>query len=302
VARRDILLASLACDLIWGEPPDRLHPVVWMGNGSKAVRRAGRGRRPAAAFGIGLAGLIGGVWMSWIVARRYEQVSATLPGVLRLGLDAIAVKPMFAVRELFGAVRRIETALAHDQLGRARALLGRHLVSRPTSALAAHEVAAAAIESLAENLSDSIIAPWLAYRVAGLPAAAAYRFVNTADAMLGYRTAELEWLGKPAARLDDLLNLVPARLTAGLIAISASAGGGTPARAWHVARRDSQLTASPNAGWPMAAMAGALDRRLTKRGAYCLNHEAKEPSATDIRRARRIAAAAVAGATLLFAP
>ncbi len=233
-----------------------------------------------------------GAWMSWLVGRHAERAAMLLPPMLGGAARAWALKSAYSVRALFAAVNGVRSALARGELERARGALGRDLVSRPTASLSRSEVAAAAIESLAENLNDSVVAPWLAHRLGGLPAALAYRFVNTADAMLGYRTPELEWLGKPAAWLDDALNLAPARLTAGLIAVAAPAGGGQIGRAWLVARRDHGLTASPNAGWPMAAMAGALDRRLSKRGAYRLNRGAPAPSAADIGRAQWVAAAA----------
>ncbi len=291
-ARRTVFLASVACDLAGGEPPVRVHPVVYMGKVLAAIRRVSGRRPPTSVFAIGSCGLLAGVWLSWLLGRRAERAALALPPALGGAARGWVLKSAYSVRTLFAAVSGVQSALARGELERARRALGRNLVSRPTASLSRSEVAAAAIESLAENLSDSVVAPWLAHRLAGLPAAMAYRFVNTADAMLGYRTPELEWIGKPAAKLDDVLNLAPARLTAGLIALSAPAGGGRIARAWLVARRDHGLTASPNAGWPMAAMAGALDRSLSKRGAYRLNQSAPTPSVEDICRALRVAAVA----------
>ena len=155
-------------------------------------------------------------------------------------------------------------------------------------ALDASGVAAAAIESVAENFNDGLVAPLLANRVAGLGGAYVFRFVNTADAMLGYHTPELEWFGKAAARLDDALAFVPARCSALLIACAALLTGDFAMDALSVAAADADVTASPNAGWPMAAMAGALGVRLEKHGHYRLNAPARAPRARDIRRARRI--------------
>ena len=166
--------------------------------------------------------------------------------------------------------------------------MGRDLVSRPTATLAPDEVVSAAIESTAENLVDSIAAPVLAYAVGGLPAAWTYRAVNTADAMWGYRDARYERFGKAAARLDDLANLVPARVGAVALAAGAALAGEDGAGAARVAWTQHRRTASPNAGWPMAAMAGALDVGLAKRGAYRLG-DGELPSSPDaIRRARRV--------------
>jgi adenosylcobinamide-phosphate synthase len=193
------------------------------------------------------------------------------------------LKPTFAGRALLGAARRVEAAIGHGDLDAARARLAA-LVSRPTAGLRPGLAAAAAIESLAENLADSWVAPLAAYVCFGLGGAYAYRAANTADAMWGYRDERYEWLGKAAARLDDLLNLAPARLAA-LLLVAAAADRPAALRAW---RRDARLTASPNAGQPMAAAAGALAVRLEKVGHYALNPAAPEPTAGDVRRARAL--------------
>src|SRR5206468_2954454 len=162
--------------------------------------------------------------------------------------------------------------------------------------------ASAAVESVAENLTDALVAPVCFYLVFGLAGAAAYRAVNTADAMLGYRDGSLEWFGKLAARLDDVLNFVPARLAAlGLVA-GAVAAGEDARGALRMLRRDGALTASPNAGRTMAAMAGALGLTLGKRGAYRLG-EGRPPTAGDVARAVRVfawAAGLTLGALLLL--
>jgi adenosylcobinamide-phosphate synthase len=139
-------------------------------------------------------------------------------------------------------------------------------------------VASAAIESVAENAADSFVSPLLFFLLLGVPGAMAYRVVNTLDAMWGYR-GRYEYMGKSTARLDDLLNLVPARISALLLAIAAPLSGGSARGALRVLRRDRALTASPNAGWPMAAVAGALRVRLEKPGQYVLgdNHNPLSP-------------------------
>jgi adenosylcobinamide-phosphate synthase len=222
-------------------------------------------------------------------------------------LRGVALKPALSLRPLLAAARAVQEALERQDLAEARRLLGYHLVSRDTSDLTASEVAGATIESVAENLNDSVVAPLLAFRLGGLPAAYAYRLINTADAMFGYHTEELEWFGKFAARTDDVVGFLPARLSALLIACAAPLGTRHPlhgATAWDAARgalrmawSDAHHTASPNAGWPMAAMAGALGVRLTKRDVYVLNAPARAPRATDIAHAVRI----VAGAAVLIA-
>ncbi|ACO47841.1 adenosylcobinamide-phosphate synthase CbiB [Deinococcus deserti] len=273
MSRRALLLA-LALDAL-GEPPPRWHPVVWMGNylswarrGWRARTSAGQLREGAVSWGLG-AGMAG---MAGLLAARGPW-----------WVQGAALKPLLARKALFDAVAEVRAALVRDDLREARRLLAWHLVSRDTSQLSASEVAGAAIESLAENLSDSVVAPLLAFRVGGLPLASTYRLCNTADAMWGYRTPELEWTGKTAARADDLLNLAPARLTA-LCTLVASGGRGLG-----VWVRDRGRTSSPNAGHPMSAFAGVLDVQLDKRGVYVLNPGGREPTAGDVRHALGLA-------------
>jgi adenosylcobinamide-phosphate synthase len=278
------LLVALAYDTLVGELPNKLHPVVWMGRWLKLGERLAPSG-DAARLGWGAAWLTGG-------AALAANVAALVPAQ-PLARGSLA-STLLAYRALDRAVGEVQAALDQGDLGEARRLLGWHLVSRPTAELRADEVAAAAIESLAENLSDSLVAPLLAYLVGDLPGLAAYRLINTADAMWGYRDQRYEYLGKTAARSDDLLNLAPARITAALLAIAAQTVNGRGLPAWRVARRDHSRTASPNAGWPMAAMAGALDTTLTKRDYYSLGDGARLPNPAMMVEARTIARVALA--------
>jgi adenosylcobinamide-phosphate synthase len=148
--------------------------------------------------------------------------------------------------------------------------------------------ASAAIESIAENLSDSLVAPLFYYVVFGVPGALAYRAINTLDAMIGYH-GRYEYLGRAAAKLDDLANLIPARLTAALLFFAAGLAGASPRAALAIGLRDHARTESPNAGWPMAVMGGALGVELEKVGHYVLGRPAEDPSPEAIRRAIPIA-------------
>jgi adenosylcobinamide-phosphate synthase len=157
--------------------------------------------------------------------------------------------------------------------------------------LSESQVRECAIESLAENLNDSVVAPVFWFLVFGLPGAVVYRFANTADAMWGYKGLragmDWEWAGKWAARADDVMSWIPARITALLIA--APAGGLPFARL----RSDAAATPSPNSGWPMAAMALALGARLSKPGVYALNEAGRAPDAAATARALRLSGQAV---------
>jgi adenosylcobinamide-phosphate synthase len=213
--------------------------------------------------------------------------------------EAVLLKSVLSLRRLLEAGREVEAALQAGDLPGARRLVSWHLVSRDTSALGAGHVASAAIESLAENLPDSYLAPLLAYAAGGLPLAWAYRFCNTADAMIGYHDARHEYVGKFAARLDDVLNWLPARLAGALLAVAAPAAGGEARRAWRTLHGQHTRTASPNAGWPMSAAAGGLQVRLEKPGHYTLAGGPDLPTAADLRRARRLVlAAGILGAGL----
>jgi adenosylcobinamide-phosphate synthase len=289
------LLAALAVDLAFGDPPNRWHPVAWIGTligcGRRRLARGGPG--PLLVTGgattlaaAGIAGLAG-----WCVARATARLG--IAGVL---LEALALKATLSVRGLLTATRAVHAELVAGDVAAARRTVSRHLVSRPTTELDAAELSSATIESAAENLTDALVAPLLSYVVFGLPGAFVYRAVNTADAMIGYRDGVLEHFGKIAARADDVLNLVPAPLAAGAIAVAAPAGDGDSPRALRVMWRQHARTASPNAGWTMAAMAGALGVTLEKIGSYRLG-DGPPPVPDDIRRAERV----VSGAAVLVA-
>jgi adenosylcobinamide-phosphate synthase len=281
-----VLAGALALDLAFGDPPNRWHPVAWLGALIGAARRRlGQGSPPwlllaggGVTIGVAILAALGGVAVVRI---------ASSAGIAGAALEAVALSCCLSVRGLWRAAAEIAGRLARGDLAGARAALAFHLVSRPTTELDGGEVAAAAVESVAENLTDSVVAPALMYLVFGLPGAALYRAVNTADAMIGYREGALEHFGKLAARLDDVLNLVPARLAALALVAAASLTRAAPARAWTIMWRDHGRTASPNAGWTMAAMAGALRVRLVKRGAYTLG-DGPLPTPADIRHSLTI--------------
>jgi adenosylcobinamide-phosphate synthase len=298
--RAAALALALALDAALGEPPARLHPVVWIGTAiDRLSAHRPRSRGGQLLWGAALA--VGIPCLAGCGAFAVEQGVSLLPELPATLLVALALKPAFAVRALLDAGEAVEQALATGDLPGARRQL-RALVSRPTEGLDASLAAAAAIESLAENLGDSVFGPVLAFALFGLAGAWGYRALNTLDSMLGYH-GELEWLGKASARLDDAASAVSARAAALAIALCAPLAGGSVRGAWRMARRDRRCTASPNAGWPMAAMAGALDRRLEKTGHYVLHREGMPPSWCDIARTRRLTGAAacagVAGAALL---
>jgi len=274
------IILALLIDRWCGEPPARIHPVVWMGCYLRHAGRSLPNRGPRMALILGTVYWLAGAALVAAVYGFAGAGSAKLPPWLDIVLTAVLLKPLFALRLLLREVGAVERSLMRSvECGRARLA---HIVSRDTANLDSGEIRESSLESLAENLSDSVIAPLFWFALFGLPGAAVYRFANTADAMWGYR-GRWEWAGKFAARADDLLNLIPARMTAiGLLLMG-------PNRMSLLLRLpgEASRTASPNSGWPMGALALSLNVRLRKPQVYALNANGSAPSAADTTTALR---------------
>jgi adenosylcobinamide-phosphate synthase len=289
------VFVAAALDVGLREPPTRAHPVRWAGRYLDAAGRLVPAEPARRATVVGGVTWLSGALVAWLAGAAVERAIRRTPTWLRAPVTGVALWPLLSCRLLVEEVAAVERALAVD-LDTGRAAVAR-IVSRDVRALSAEQVRAAALESLAENLSDSVVAPLAWFAVGGLPAAALYRYANTADAMWGYRSPRWQHAGRVAARADDLLNLVPARLTALLIT-------GRAARIGRL-RREARRTPSPNAGWPMAALGLRLGVRLERPDTYVLNADGRAPMPIDtgaaLRLARRrsawivAAAAAVAG-------
>jgi adenosylcobinamide-phosphate synthase len=290
-------LITLVIDHLWGEPPVHWHPVVWMGNYlgwvgglvQSRTRQTDSGASDLKAFWLGAIAWIGGAALVLTASLllqagvlRLQSIGGWVLAGLLLG---VLLKPMLAWALLRSEVQAVETALSNPDTGSLAAGRERlrRLVSRDVTSLCEAQVRESAIETLAENLNDSVIAPLFWFALLGLPGAALFRFANTADAMWGYpgvyQGRNWAWAGKWAARADDVLAWVPARLTALLLALIS--GG----KALAGLRTEALRTPSPNSGWPMAAMALALGVRLGKPGGYVLNGDAPAPQAQDTARA-----------------
>lgn len=292
-----LLAGALLWDLLLGEPPERLHPVVWMGRaGGWLARRAPPGREGAFGWALALglpllSALLGGVAL--LVAARIHPAADLLLGVFFL-------KSSFALRGLDRVARRVADRLETGDLEGARKALPA-LVGRDPSGLGRGQVASAAVESVAENFVDSVLAPLLWFALSsplglGVEAALFYRAVNTLDATVGYPHMGV---GRGSARLDTALNWLPARLAGSLLALLSGERG----RALRVMSRDRQEPPGPNRGWSVGAVAGALGVRLEKPGAYILGEEFPPPGSRDVRRALNLfwAACAVAAVAALAA-
>jgi adenosylcobinamide-phosphate synthase len=278
------LAAALLLDAAFGEPPEYLHPTVWMGRAISAfekrvlrLKTPEARKRAGAVLALSLPGL---VFLSTAAALN------AAPRGLRWALGAVLTSTTLSMRGLAEAAEAVEHELRAGRLEGARERVG-EFVGRDTGGLSEAEVCRAAVESVAENTSDGVVAPMLYGLLFGAPGALAYKAVNTLDSMVGYRKGPYEDLGWASARLDDLANLVPARATVIVAAVS-----GRPATALRTARKYGPLTASPNAGWAEAAFAGALGVRLggvntyggvTKEGPVL--GEGRSPAPRDVGRA-----------------
>jgi adenosylcobinamide-phosphate synthase len=269
------------------------HPVIWMGRlvgfldgmlNHDGMMRASRRAAGVASLLI-VIGIVGGA------ALILELGLFRLP--FGIALTALAASTLLAQRSLHDHVARVAGALEQEGLATGRKAVA-HIVGRDTQALDEAGVARAAIESLAENFSDGVVAPALWLAVGGLPGGAVYKAVNTADSMIGHRTPRHEAFGWAAARFDDLVNLPASRLSALLlIAAAATTSPAAATAAWRAVMRDAPRHRSPNAGRPEAAMAGALGLALAGPRSYggvkvddaLMGNGRRAASAADIRRA-----------------
>lgn len=277
------------------------HPVTWAGAliaaGDARLNRGGARRARGAALALSVIGLaaLAGWAVQWLAGE----------GPAAAVICAVAAWPLLAVRSMHDHVQAVARPLAQGDLPAARAAVAM-IVGRDPAALDGAGITRAAIESLAENTSDGIVAPLFWGLVAGLPGIAAYKAVNTLDSMIGHRTPRHEAFGWAAARIDDAANLIPARATGLLFAlVSARMRAALACMA-----RDARRHRSPNAGWPEAAMAGALGVRLSGPRIYgarrvdepWVNGACRDPGAADLAAAltlyRRAMAATAAGLAL----
>ncbi len=265
-----ILLLALALDFFVGEPPRAIHPVVWVGKLvsflEKIVPPQGK------LFQLIYGGIMTLLTILAFALPIYFLLSFlnNLNPIVYILLAALLLKTTFAFRELRQVALNIKSFLIQANLKEARAN-ATALVSREAQNLEKPALVSATIESVAENTCDSFVAPLFYFLLLGVPGAIAYRVVNTMDAMIGYH-GKYEYLGRVAARLDDALNFIPARISGLLLVIAAYLCRKDGRNAWRVMLRDHRKTESPNAGWPMSAMAGALRTQLEKAGCYCLGN------------------------------
>jgi adenosylcobinamide-phosphate synthase len=295
-----LALGALA-DLLFADPR-RGHPVAGFGQAAAAVER--RVWRDSRAAGVGYTAVCVGT--ATALGAGAQRLTRDRP-LTRTALTAAATWAVLGGTSLGRAAGTMAGHLDAGDLPAARAHLST-LAGRDPSALDEPELVRATVESVAENTSDAAVAPLFWGAVAGLPGLLGYRAVNTLDAMVGHRSPRHLRFGWAAARLDDVLNWVPARVSAALTVATAPLAGGSPAGAWRAWRRDGAAHPSPNAGRCEAALAGALGLRLGGRNVYGTRVEERPtlgdgqpPVRGDIRRAVRLSRAVWTTAAALAA-
>ena len=280
-----LLIGAFLLDLAIGDPRWLPHPVVLMGKAishGEALLRKGIARRDFLA-GMGLSLFV--VTLSAAVAMALVTLFNLLPLWLSFSANAVLACTTLATRGLLDAVKQIEGPLCAGDLVIAREKLG-HIVGRETTDLNHDKVLRASLESLSESTCDGIVAPLFYLFLGGVPLAMAYKAVSTLDSMIGYRTERYFYFGKFAARLDDAMNFIPARLTALFMVIATLAVRLNSARALRVAWRDHAKHLSPNAGYPEAALAGAFGIRLGGPSIYFGKEICKPYLGDDLQPAR----------------
>lgn len=302
-----IMLAGLAVEALFGWP-DALHrrighPVRWFGWLVERVERLGNREAWSRSVRIAMGGIVT-LFLVALAGLLGLAIELVMPnGWVGFVLMALLASSLIAARSLHDHVLAVVRGFDSAGIEAARHELSR-IVGRETAELEEPAIARAAIESMAENTSDGVTAPLFWGALLGLPGLFAYKAVNTLDSMIGHRNARYEAFGKVAAKLDDLANLIPARLTGLLFTLCAGSG-----RAMKVMFRDAGKHRSPNAGWPESAIAGALGIRLSGPRIYgaemseepWLNAQAGDPGVADIRRAMALYRRVVFATAMLLA-
>jgi adenosylcobinamide-phosphate synthase len=259
-----IIIFSLLLDLVWGEPPSFIHPVVYMGKIIDFLKLH-LIKYQSRTSGFYLTFLL---LTLFIIPTYFIIQSAQAYLLIYIIISAIILFTTFAIKELLNSIQKVKIDIKTD-INQARLSIS-YLVSRDSTILSKEELISATIETLTENITDSVVSPLFYTFFLGVLGGVAYRVVNTLDAMVGYKNKENINIGWFPARLDDMANFLPARLTGLLIVFSAVFIGLNWRRSYQTMMKDANKTPSPNSGYPMAAAAGALGIQLKKKGYYTL--------------------------------
>jgi adenosylcobinamide-phosphate synthase len=301
MTRAQAIAAVCLLDLIAGDPEWFPHPVRWMGRctqrAESLLRRPGQSANDELIGGAALTTVLVGA--SYLGTAKAIAMAYRIGTVTGMATEILLGWTCVASRNLIDESRAVIRALEQEDLVRARKRLSR-IVGRDTHSLCETEIHRAVIETLAESACDGIVSPLVYMAIGGVPMAMAYKAVNTLDSMIGHADQRYLYFGKVAARLDDLANYLPARLTALALATAAGIGSGTSATsALRIWRRDGGKHKSPNAGQPESALAGALQVRLGGDNTYAGEHiaapllggEFERPTRHHAKQALRLVAA-----------
>jgi adenosylcobinamide-phosphate synthase len=257
-----IILIALIIDVLFGEFPARIHPVVWMGKLIDTL----------SSHLINYRNKISGIILTLVVVIIFTLATYVLISLIAFNnifyilASSVILTTTFAIKVLFSSAAGIKNDLKKD-ISTARKSMS-YLVSRDTTNLSSEEIVSATVETLTENITDSVTAPLFYAFIFGVPGAVAYRAVNTLDAMVGYKKPETIEIGWFPAKLDDILNYLPARITGIIIVIAAAILRMDWKNSYKIMIRDARKPDSPNSGYSMAAAAGALGIKLKKIGYY----------------------------------
>lgn len=281
------ILLALVFDLLWGEPPSQIHPVVLMGKCIDILKPPLQKQQHKSS---GL--ILTLVLLSLFVIPTYFVLKIfQFNQIIYILVSGSILFTTFSIKALLSTAQEVKEDL-QDDLQKARQSVS-YLVSRDTSGLSREELVSATIESLTENITDSVVSPLFYTFFLGVPGAVAYRAINTLDAMVGYKNEENIDIGWFPARLDDFANYIPARITGLLMVLSAALVGLNWKKAYQTMVNEAKKTPSPNSGYPMAAAAGALEVQLTKKGCYQLGEDIKVLTPESIDQALLLSQATI---------
>ncbi|MCL4429717.1 MAG: cobalamin biosynthesis protein [Chloroflexi bacterium] len=269
-----IFALAFLIDLVFGEYPDRIHPTIGIGKIISYLKHKSKNPNPKVEKANGVLMAITIMLVVAVPVFLLLFWLRTLPygEVLYIVVGAILFKATFAIRGMGQYTKPIAQALKNSDLAGARKWLP-YIVRRDPNSLNERQIISAAVESIAESTTDGITAPFFFFALFGVPGAFAYRVVNTLDSMVGYKNVENKNIGWFSAKLDTIANYIPARLTAYLMVAAAFLLGEDWKESWRILQRDKHKTASPNAGYTISAMAGALNIQLEKQGYYTLGDD-----------------------------
>jgi len=288
-----VLIFALAflIDLVFGEYPDRIHPTIGIGKLILYLKKRAKNSNPKMekANGVLMALVIILIVALPVFLLLYWLRSLPFPfgEVLYIVVGAILFKATFAISGMGQYTKPIAVALKQGNIDGARKWLP-YIVRRDPNSLNERQIISAAVESIAESTTDGITSPFFFFALFGVPGAFAYRVINTLDSMVGYKNEEYRNIGWFSAKMDTITNYIPSRITAYLMVPAAMLLGENWRQSWRILQRDKHKTSSPNAGFTISAMAGALDIQLEKQGCYTLGDDKGHISHEDIGKALRV--------------